>query len=126
MAQANKHFISIDEYIATFSPEIQARLNEVRKVVHEIAPDAVETISYNMPAFKLNGHGMVYFSAYKKHLSIYPFPAGVEEFEQAAEGYDTSGRGTVQFPYEKPIPLELLKKIVKFRLQECLTAEDKN
>lgn len=108
---------NIDEYIAAFPNDVQDILAKIRMTIRKAAPDAEETISYHMPTFTLNGHYLVYFAAYKKHIGFYPAPIGHAEFEKDLSGYE-SGKGTVKFPYDKPIPFDLIRKIVQFRAQE--------
>lgn len=110
---------TIDEYIAGFPQGVQEILQKIRLTIKKAAPDAEETISYKMPTFMLGGKYLVYFAAYKKHIGFYPAPIGIEEFKQALELYQ-AGRGTLQFPLDKPIPFELIRKIVKFRVKENL------
>lgn len=107
---------TIDEYIAGFPPDIQEILEQVRATVKKSAPEAEETISYGMPAFKQNGH-LVYFAAFKNHIGFYPIPSGMEQFKAELAGYKT-GKGSVQFPLDEPMPLALISKIVKFRVKE--------
>lgn len=107
---------TIDEYIAGFPPDIQKILEQVRATVKKSAPKAEETISYGMPAFKQNGH-LVYFAAFKSHIGFYPIPSGMEQFKAELAGYKT-GKGSVQFPLDQPMPLTLISKIVKFRVEE--------
>ena len=107
---------TIDEYIAEFPPEIQTRLREVRAVIQEAAPDATETMSYAMPTFDLNGH-LVYFAAFKSHIGLYPTPRGIEEFDEELAAYK-SGKGSVRFPLDRPLPLDLISRIVRFRAEE--------
>lgn len=107
---------SIDEYISEFSPEVQEILSTLRKVIKESAPDAREKISYQMPAFELHGN-LVYFAAYKKHIGFYPTPSGIHAFKDELSEYKWA-KGSVQFPIEKPLPYELISKIVKFRVAE--------
>ena len=111
-------FKTIDEYIATFPPNIQAILQQIRTAIHEAAPDAEETISYQMPAFKQNGV-LVYFAAFKDHIGFFPTGSGVEAFKDKISSYKT-GKGTLQFPLDKPIPLDLIKEIARFRVSENL------
>jgi uncharacterized protein YdhG (YjbR/CyaY superfamily) len=111
-------FVSIDEYIATFPPETQKRLEEVRATIKAAAPEAQEKISYQMPTFYLHGN-LVHFAAHKNHIGFYPTPSGVQAFEHELSQYETS-KGSVQFPFDKPIPLDLLTKIVLFRVSENL------
>jgi uncharacterized protein YdhG (YjbR/CyaY superfamily) len=108
---------NIDEYIAAFPNDVQDILEKIRMTIRKAAPDAEETISYQMPTFTLKGHYLVYFAAYKKHIGFYPAPIGHAEFEADLLGYE-SGKGTVKFPYDKPIPFDLIRKIVQFRAQE--------
>ncbi len=109
---------TIDEYIAGFPSETKKLLEQVRGTIRKAAPGAEEAISYGIPSFKLNGRYVVYFAGYKKHISIYPAPAANKGFEKDYAPYKTSGKGTIQFPLEKPMPLQLITKIVKFRLKE--------
>ncbi|RDI12076.1 uncharacterized protein YdhG (YjbR/CyaY superfamily) [Flavobacterium sp. AG291] len=105
-----------NEYIAGFSPEIQKLLEQVRQTVQKTAPDAEESISYGMPAFKLNGN-LVYFAAFTNHIGFYALPSGNEAFQKEISNYKT-GKGSIQFPFDKPLPLDLIAKIVKFRVEE--------
>lgn len=109
---------SIDEYIATFPDDVQKKLQQVRSTIKKAAPGAEEKISYGIPAFNLNGQYLIYFAGYKKHIGMYPVPGGVKEFEKDFAPYYTSGKGTIQFPLEKPIPVGLISKIVKFRIKK--------
>jgi uncharacterized protein YdhG (YjbR/CyaY superfamily) len=108
----------IDEYIAAFPPDVQAILHKIRAAIHAAAPDAQESISYAMPTFSQNGY-LVYFAAYKRHIGFYPAPIGVAEFKDEIAEFET-GKGTLQFPLDKPIPYDLISKIVAYRLQENL------
>jgi uncharacterized protein YdhG (YjbR/CyaY superfamily) len=105
-----------NEYIAGFAPEVQQLLEKVRSTIQKAAPEAVEAISYGMPAFKLNGN-LVYFAAFKSHIGFYALPSGNEAFQKELSQYKT-GKGSIQFPFDKPLPLELITKIVKFRVEE--------
>lgn len=109
--------INIDAYNALFSEEIQTILNQIRNTVKDAAPLAVETISYAMPSFKQNGKTLVYYAAFKKHIGFYALPSGNEAFKKELLLYKT-GKGSIQFPLNKPIPYRLISKIVKFRLKE--------
>jgi uncharacterized protein YdhG (YjbR/CyaY superfamily) len=109
---------TIDEYIAGFPDDIQDKLQKIRMTIRKAAPQAEEKISYQIPGFALNG-ALVYFAAFKKHISFFPTSSGVREFEQELSIYKGS-KGTVQFPLDKPIPLGLISRIVKFRLKENL------
>ncbi|HEY8889700.1 MAG TPA: DUF1801 domain-containing protein [Clostridium sp.] len=115
---------SIDEYILNFPPEIQGILKKLRKVIKESAPDAQEKISYQMPTFVLHGN-LVHFAAFKNHIGLYPTPSGTDSFKLEIAEYK-SGKGSIQFPLDKPIPYELIRKIVEFRVIENIKkAEDK-
>jgi uncharacterized protein YdhG (YjbR/CyaY superfamily) len=118
-----KQYKTIDEYIAASPKDVQATLQKLRRVIHEAAPDAQEVISYNMPAFKQNGI-LVYFAAFKNHIGFYPTSSGVAAFRKDLSAYDTA-KGTVRFPLDKPIPFELVSRIVKFRAQENLNKKKK-
>lgn len=109
---------TIDEYIAGFPPEIQEILEKIRMTIRKAAPGAEEAMKYQMPTFTLKGN-LVYFAAYKKHIGFYPVPRGHEEFKDELAAYE-SGKGTAQFPLGKPIPYDLIRRIVKFRVKENL------
>lgn len=111
---------NIDEYIAGFPEDTQKLLKQVRAIIKETVPGAEETISYGMPAFTVAGKYLIYFAGYKKHIGVYPIPTGNKIFEKDFSAYKTSGKGTIQFPLNKPIPVDLLIKIVKFRIQKNL------
>lgn len=111
-------FTSIDEYIATFPEEVQTILQELRATIKAAAPDATETISYQMPTFFLNGN-LVHFAAFKSHIGFYPAPRGIEAFKEELSGYK-GAKGSVQFPIVEPLPLELITRMVKFRVEENL------
>ena len=106
----------IDDYISGFPEDIQVRLNKLKQVIKEAAPNARETISYQMPTFKLNGN-LVHFAAFKHHIGFYPTPSAISAFEKQLSPYKTS-KGAVQFPHDKPIPYELVTEMVKFRVRE--------
>lgn len=113
-----KKSASIDEYIAGFSPDVQDRLKQMRAAIRNAAPAAAEAIGYGMPAFKLNGP-LVYFGAFKTHIGFYATPTGHDEFKDDLAPYK-SGKGSVQFPNDEPLPLDLITRIVKFRVTENL------
>lgn len=106
----------VGEYISGCAKEIQPLLNEIRKAISETAPDAVEKISYKMPTYYLKGN-LVHFAAQSRHIGFYPAPSGIEAFKEELKDYKTS-KGAIQFPYDKPLPIGLIKKIVKFRVDE--------
>ena len=118
MERTKADFRSIDEYIATFPENIQALLETVRATIKAAAPDAEERISYQMPAFVLNGN-LVYFAAWKKHIGLYPAPSGLEAFKEELSRYEGS-KGAVKFPIDQPLPLDLISKIVRYRVAENL------
>lgn len=111
-----KKFKSVDEYISSFSGDTRERLETVRETVRVAAPDAQEVISYNMPAFRKNGN-LVYFAAFTDHIGFYPSPSGIVEFEDELKRY-RSGKGSVRLPNNMPLPLDLISRIVKFRISE--------
>jgi uncharacterized protein YdhG (YjbR/CyaY superfamily) len=111
-------FASIDEYIAMYPKDIQKLLREVRTTIKAAAPDATEKISYQIPTFYLKGN-LVHFAAFKNHIGFYPTSSGTQAFEKELSVYDGS-KGTVRFPIDKPLPLKLIAKIVKFRVAENL------
>lgn len=112
-----KTFTNVDEYILEFENETRERLISVRKLILETAPEAVELISYGMPAYKVNGKPLVYFAGYKSHIGFYATPTGHKAFEKELSKYK-QGKGSVQFPLNEPLPLKLIKEIVLFRLAE--------
>ena len=117
-----KRFTTIDEYISTFPGEIQASLEKVRQAIHHAAPEAVETISYGIPTFDLNGKHLVFFAGWKQHISLYPTPAGDEAFQQELSLYKRV-KSTVQFPLEKPIPYDFVEQIVTLLMMESPAKE---
>ena len=110
-------FKTIDEYIKASPKDVQSILQRLRLTIQKAAPEAVETISYQMPTFKLNGKGLVYFAAFKNHIGFYPIPSGIEAFKKELSRYK-QGKGSVQFPIDKPIPYDIVRKIVRFRAKE--------
>jgi uncharacterized protein YdhG (YjbR/CyaY superfamily) len=108
---------SVDEYIAGFPPETRKVLGELRGLIKAAAPDATETISYAIPTFDLNGRHLVHFAGYAKHIGFYPIPSGVEAFSDELAAYK-QGRGSVQFPLDQPMPTDLIRRIVEFRVAE--------
>ncbi|HYK47475.1 MAG TPA: DUF1801 domain-containing protein [Parafilimonas sp.] len=109
---------NIDEYIAGFPSNIQVMLQELRGTIIQAAPEVEETISYNIPAFKLHGAYLIYFAGWKNHISLYPFSSEMDALLPEAAAYKTSGKGTIQFPTDKPLPLDLVERIIKLRIQE--------
>jgi uncharacterized protein YdhG (YjbR/CyaY superfamily) len=119
LASSMGQFTTMDEYICTFTEDVQRILESMRQTIHDAAPEAEEAISYNMPAFKLNGKNLVFFAAFKNHIGFYPIPSGIEAFKKELSVYK-KGKGSVQFPIDKPIPYDLVRRIVKFRMREIL------
>lgn len=107
---------NVDEYISMFPNEVQKKLNEIRETIRKAAPEAEETINYQIPTYKLNGN-LVHFAGFKKHIGFYPAPSGIEKFKDELTMYK-GAKGSIQFPLDKPLPLDLIKRIVKFRVQE--------
>jgi uncharacterized protein YdhG (YjbR/CyaY superfamily) len=116
MGSSKKGITSIDAYIATFPESIQKKLQKLRLVIKAAAPDATEKISYQMPTFYLNGN-LVHFAAFKHHFGFYPTPSGTEQFQKELSAYKTS-KGAIQFPIDKPIPYDLVTRIVEYRVIE--------
>jgi len=114
---------NIDEYITNFPEDVQERLQTIRETIHKAAPQATEDIKYRIPTFILNGN-LVHFGAHKNHIGFYPAPMGIEAFAEETAPYQ-SGKGTLQFPLDKPIPLELIDRIVKYRVEKNLAKAKK-
>ena len=108
---------AVDEYIVTYPEDIKKILKQIRAIIKENAPDAVESMSYGMPAYKVHGRLLVYFAAFKNHIGFYATPSGHTEFKEELSKYK-QGKGSVQFPLDKPIPFDLMRQIVAFRLEE--------
>jgi uncharacterized protein YdhG (YjbR/CyaY superfamily) len=108
---------NVDNYILAFPKNVQEILNHIRTIIKEKAPDAVESISYGMPGYKTQGRPLVYFSGYEKHIGFYATPTGHEKFADELSKYK-QGKGSVQFPIDKPIPWDLIARIVEFRVME--------
>lgn len=109
---------NIDEYISVFPADVQKRMQELRSTIQKAAPEAEETINYAIPTFTLNGN-LVHFAGFKNHIGFYPAPSGIEAFKKELSVYE-GAKGSVQFPLDKPLPLALVTKIVKFRVKENL------
>ena len=114
---ANKQAETIDQYIAEFPPETKRLLEDLRRIIQETVPDAKETISYAIPTFDLNGKHLVHFAGWSQHVSFYPVPTGNELLQKDLEPY-LSGKGTARFPLDKPLPSELIRRLVDFRVGE--------
>lgn len=110
-------FTNVDEYFANLPSDQKVKLETVRKLIKKEAPEAQEFVSYQMPAFKLYGKYLIYFSAWKDHISLYPITEGIEKSISELSKYK-SGKGTMKFSLDKPLPLALIRKIVKIRIKE--------
>ncbi|HET9745190.1 MAG TPA: DUF1801 domain-containing protein [Chitinophagaceae bacterium] len=115
---------NIDEYIAAFPADVQKILQQIRSGIHKAAPQAEETIKYAIPTFTLEGINLVHFAAFKNHIGFYPTPTGIEEFKKELSAFK-GAKGSVQFPLDKPMPLALITRIVKFRVKEVLESPKK-
>lgn len=110
---------AIDEYIKTFPEDIQIILEKIRKVIEDCAPRSEEAMKYGIPTFKLNGRNLVHFAAFNNHIGFFPTPSAIVTFKKELSGYKTS-KGTIQFPLNKPVPFDLVKKITVFRTEEVM------
>ena len=120
-----QEFNTVDEYIDTFPDDIQQILEKIRKVIRDTAPEAKETISYKIPTYNLHGRYFIYFAGWKKHIGMYPINSAVKkQFKKELAKYKQS-KGTVQFPYDKLIPYDLIKKTVRFKVGELSAGEHK-
>jgi uncharacterized protein YdhG (YjbR/CyaY superfamily) len=117
MATSRTKFDDIDSYIASFPEATQKLLKQVRETIRKAATQAKETINYGMPTFTLKGN-LVHFAAFKNHIGFYPTPSGIETFKKDLSAYD-GAKGSVRFPLDKPIPFDLIGRIVEFRVKEC-------
>ncbi|MEO6728513.1 MAG: DUF1801 domain-containing protein [Candidatus Dojkabacteria bacterium] len=117
MRGTSKEYASIDEYISNYPEPVQKKLKEFRKVIHDLVPDAIEAMKYGMPTFRLNDANLVHFAAYDNHIGFYPTPSGVLFFEKKSKDYDTS-KGAIKFLINDPIPWDLVKKVIEFRVEE--------
>lgn len=116
---AKTNFQSIDEYIAACPEQSQSYVQKIREIVKAVAPKAKEKISYQIACFELNGKNLVHFAGWKKHVSLYPVPAGSEAFNEEISNF-ADGKGTVKFPLDEPLPLKLIRQIVKYRVADNL------
>lgn len=118
MQSDSNQITSIDEYISVYPEDIQHLLEQMRKTIGAAAPEATEAISYGLPTFKLNGN-LVHFGAFKHHIGFYPAPSGITAFQAELVPYQVS-KGAIRFPVDQPLPLDLVKNIVEFRVRENL------
>lgn len=116
---------TIDAYIAGFPKETQVRLQRLRQVILQAAPDAEEAIRYQMPTFRLAGKNLVHFAAFVHHIGFYPTPSGIAAFKKELSAYK-QGKGSVQFPFDEPLPYDLVKKIVMYRVKETVAVLKKH
>jgi uncharacterized protein YdhG (YjbR/CyaY superfamily) len=119
IVQMKNNYKNVEEYIKSYPKDIQELLKQFQTIILSIAPDIKESISYGMPAYKLNGRPLVYFSAFKNHIGFFATPTGHAEFAKELLNYK-HGKGSVQFPLDKAMPFDLISKIVKFRVNENL------
>jgi uncharacterized protein YdhG (YjbR/CyaY superfamily) len=118
-----RQFKTMDEYVNTFPEDVQRTLNELRQTIKEAAPEAEETINYQIPTFTLHGN-LVHFAALKNHIGFYPTPSGMEAFKKELSAYK-GAKGSVQFPIDQPLPLPLIRRIVEYRVKENLERKQK-
>jgi uncharacterized protein YdhG (YjbR/CyaY superfamily) len=116
MAANKRGFKTIDQYIGTFPEDVRTILNELRRAIKEAAPEAEETINYQIPTFTLHGN-LVHFAAFQNHIGFYPTPSGMEAFQKELSSYK-GAKGSVQFPIDQPLPLTLIRRIVEYRVNE--------
>lgn len=110
---------NVDEYIAGFDSELHSRLEQMRTIVREAAPSAEESIAYGMPAYKLRGKPLVYFGGYLNHIGFYATPNGHEAFKAEFAKYK-QGKGSVQFSLDQPLPVDLVKRVVTYRIEQIM------
>lgn len=123
MAANKREFKTIDEYIGTFPGNVRIILNELRQAIKESAPEAEETINYQIPTFTLHGN-LVHFAAFQNHIGFYPTPSGMEAFKKELSAYK-GAKGSVQFPIDQPLPLALIRRIVEYRVKENIQRKQK-
>jgi uncharacterized protein YdhG (YjbR/CyaY superfamily) len=116
MEKKTSAILTIDEYIRAFPKPVQKKLESIRRLVRKLAPEAQEKISYQIPTFYLNGN-LVHFAAFKSHIGFYPTPSGINEFQEELSKYK-NGKGSVQFPMEDPLPMELIRRMVEYRIEK--------
>jgi len=119
---SRNHFKTIDEYIAEFPKNVRDILEEIRSIIRESAPEAEEAIRYGIPTFMLNGN-LVHFAAFKNHIGFYPTPSAINAFNKELSPYKLA-KGTVQFPIDEPIPFDLIRKIVRYRVKETIARRE--
>jgi uncharacterized protein YdhG (YjbR/CyaY superfamily) len=107
----------VNDYIGSFPEDTQRILIRIRKIILQEAPDAIESIAYKMPAYRINGKPLIYFAGFKNHIGLYATPSTHSEFKDELSGYK-HGKGSVQFPLNQPVPFDLIRKMVKFKVKE--------
>lgn len=117
MPSTTAQYTTIDEYIAAYPAQVQEILEEIRRVIREEASSASEAIAYGIPTFKVRGKNLIHFGAYKNHIGFYPTPSALDAFSEELSVY-ASGKGSAQFPLDKPMPLDLIRKIVQYRMAQ--------
>ncbi|MDR1633275.1 MAG: DUF1801 domain-containing protein [Dysgonamonadaceae bacterium] len=117
--KGKRKIATVDEYLAQFPSYPQRKMGEIRALIKQVAPKATESIRWDMPAYKLKGKPLVYFAGYKIHIGFYPLPSSIEAFKEELYEYQT-GKGSIQFSYYKPIPLDLIRRIVEYRMTEII------
>ncbi|MBA3871398.1 MAG: DUF1801 domain-containing protein [Anaerolineae bacterium] len=125
MATSKKKFKTVDEYIDSFPPNVKAVLQTIRQTIKEEVPQAAETIKYDMPTYVFHGN-LVYFAGWKKHISFYPITGEMEKNIEELSNYKTSGKGTIQFPLNQPLPLPFIRSLIQFRVREHLASAEKD
>ena len=119
MSKSISNIATVDDYIASYESESQQRLLQLRKLITTLCPDAVENISYGMPAYKLHKKPLIYFAAFTHHIGLYATPSGHSAFAKELAGYK-QGKGSVQFPLDQALPIDLIENIVKFNMKEIV------
>ncbi|MBI1279778.1 MAG: hypothetical protein GC179_16745 [Anaerolineaceae bacterium] len=125
MAEPKPQYKTIDEYINAYPEKVRPILQTLRQTIKEEVPEVQEAIKYGMPTFIYHGN-LVYFGAWKKHVGFYPITRSMEESIEELANYKTSGKGTIQFPYNQPLPLPLIRTIIQFRVREHLVSKEQN
>lgn len=113
---------SVDAYIATFPEDVRARLQEIRRRIHQVVPDAGETIKYNMPTITLDGRSLVHFAAWKQHIALYPIPTADDAFEHDIAPY-RGDKDAAKFPSREPVPYELIERLVGILVEQRASAD---
>lgn len=115
---------TIDDYLASFPPRVRQRLEQIRATIRRAVPEAVEAIAYQIPTFRLNGKNLIHFAGFAKHVGVYPAPRKAAEFAEELAAYE-GGVGTVQFPHDRPLPLDLVRRIVAYQVGRSKVGAEK-